>query len=94
MIRVREKQYPCLVLDDYFQSELITRRMWFSLDKFHHIPVSGAVIYKDDPIYFRRLERVLKANAKKLDCYAYRVLADGRLFLVDRLITDFFDERK
>ena len=55
MIRVREKQYPCLVLDDYFQSELITRRMWFSLDKFHHMPVSGAVIYKDDPIYFRRL---------------------------------------
>lgn len=42
----------------------------------------------------RRLEKVLKANAKKLDCYAYRVLADGRLFLVDRLITDFFDERK
>ncbi|MBG8978505.1 hypothetical protein GC070_10965 [Neisseria meningitidis] len=56
MIRVREKQYPCLVLDDYFQSGLITRRMYFSLDKFHHIPVSGAVIYKDDPIYFRRLE--------------------------------------
>lgn len=94
MIRVREKQYPCFVLDDYLQNGLITRRLWFFLDRDHHISVSAPVLYENNPEYFVCLERVLKANAKRLDCYAYRVLSNGYLYLVDRLITDFFDERK